>query len=93
MMDRASDAPRIKTHSLALRHVPIIDPNPHSKTKKEQLETEAKRRKAANYTLAEARQRSDPSWQTRHNGRCGTPCAEFAFSPRDLRKTIQRPQV
>ena len=43
MMDSAYDAPQIKTHSLSLGHVPIIDPNPRSKTKKEELERELER--------------------------------------------------
>ncbi len=70
-MDSAYDAPQIKTHSRSLGHVPIIDPNPRGKAKKEQLETEAKRRKAANYTLAEDR---------RYNER-GTVERNFSFFP------------
>ncbi len=45
MMDAAYDAPQIKAHSRALGHVPIIDTNPRSKTKKEALAAEAKRLK------------------------------------------------
>jgi hypothetical protein len=69
MMDSAYDAPQIKRHSLSLGHVPIIDPNPRSKIKKEELETEAKRRKAANYTLAEDRRYNERSTVERVNGR------------------------
>jgi hypothetical protein len=69
MMDSAYDAPQIKTHSLSLGHVPIIDPNPRSKTKKEELEAEAKRRKAANDTLAEDRRYNERSTVERVNGR------------------------
>ena len=69
MIDSAYDAPQIKTHSRSLGHVPIIDPNPRSKTKKEELETEAKRRKAANYTLAEERRYHERSTVERINGR------------------------
>ena len=50
MMDAAYDSPLIKAHSLTLGHVPIIDTNPRSKTKKEELEAEVKRRKKVNYT-------------------------------------------
>ena len=69
MMDSAYDAPQIKAHSLSLGHVPIIDPNPRSKSKKEELEVEAKRRKAANYTLAEDRRYNERSTVERVNGR------------------------
>jgi hypothetical protein len=69
VMDSAYDAPQIKTHSLSLGHVPIIDPNPRSKTKKEELEREAKRRQAANYILAEDRRYNERSTVERVNGR------------------------
>ena len=69
LMDSAYDAPQIDTHSRSLGHVPIIDPNPRSKTKKEELEAEAKRRKAANYTLAEDRRYNERSTVERVNGR------------------------
>ncbi len=69
MMDSAYDAPQIKTHSRSMGHVPIIDPNPRSKTRKEELEAEVKRRKAANYTLAEDRRHNERSTVERVNGR------------------------
>ena len=69
MMDAAYDAPQIKAHSRALGHVPIIDPNPRSKEKKEELEAEAKRRKKMNYTLAEERRYNERSTVERVNGR------------------------
>lgn len=69
MMDSAYDAPQIKAHSRSLGHVPIIDTNPRSKASKEELEAEAKRRKAANYTLAEDRRYNERSTVERVNGR------------------------
>lgn len=69
MMDSAYDAPQIKTHSRALGHVPIIDSNPRSKARKEELEVETKRRKEANYTLAEDRRYRERSTVERVNGR------------------------
>lgn len=69
MMDSAYDAPQIKAHSRALGHVPIIDPNPRSKDNKEELKSEAKRRKEANYTLAEDQRYHERSTVERVNGR------------------------
>jgi hypothetical protein len=69
MMDSAYDAPQIKAHSSALGHVPIIDVNPRSKTNKQELEAEAKRRKIANYTLAEDQRYNERSTVERVNGR------------------------
>jgi len=69
MMDSAYDAPAIKAHSRALGHVPIIDTNPRSKVKKKDLEAEAKRRKIANYTLAEDQRYNERSTVERVNGR------------------------
>lgn len=69
MMDAAYDAPQIKAHSRALGHVPIIDPNPRSKAKKEELEAETKRRKKVNYTVAEDKRYNERSTVERVNGR------------------------
>ena len=69
MMDSAYDAPQIKAHSRALGHVPIIDTNPRSKIKKAELKAEAKRRREANYTLAEDRRYNERSAVERVNGR------------------------
>ncbi len=69
MMDAAYDAPQIKEHSRALGHVPIIDLNPRNKAKKEELEAEVKRRKKANYTIAEDRRYNERSTVERVNGR------------------------
>ncbi len=69
MMDSAYDAPQIRAHSITLGHVPIIDVNPRSKIKKEELEAEAKRRKEANYTQAEDRRYNERGTVERVNGR------------------------
>jgi hypothetical protein len=69
LMDAAYDAPQIKAHSRALGHVPIIDPNPRSKEKKEALEAEAKRRKKVNHIVAEDRRYNERSTVERVNGR------------------------
>jgi hypothetical protein len=69
MMDAAYDAPQIKAHSQALGHVPIIDTNPRSKIKKEELKDETQRRKIANYTLAEDQRYNERSTVERVNGR------------------------
>ena len=55
--------------SRSLGHIPIIDRNPGGKGKKEELETEAKRRKVANYTLAEDRGYHERGTVERVNGR------------------------
>ena len=69
LMDAAYDAPQIKAHSRSLGHVPIIDPNPRSKAKKEALEAETKRRKEVNYTVAEDKRYNERSTVERVNGR------------------------
>lgn len=69
LMDAAYDAPQITEHSRSLGHVPIIDINPRSKARKEDLEAEAKRRKAANYSLAEDRRYNERGTVERVNGR------------------------
>ena len=54
LMDSAYDTPEIRDHSRSLGHVPIIDVNPRSKPGlKQELATEARRRKRAGYRLAE----------------------------------------
>ncbi len=69
IMDAAYDSPLIKAHSLALGHVPIIDTNPRSKVKKDEQEAETKRRKKANYTIAEDKRYNERSTVERVNGR------------------------
>src|SRR5580693_2288886 len=54
LMDSAYDAPEIKAKSLALGHVPIIDPHPRNVPGgKEALAAEARGRRKAGYALAE----------------------------------------
>jgi hypothetical protein len=54
LMDSAYDAPKIKAKSLALGHVPIIDPHPRSVPGgKQAIAVEARGRQAAGYALAE----------------------------------------
>ncbi len=69
LMDAAYDAPQIKAHSQQLGHVPLIDSNPRSKANKTEKAAEAKRRKIANYTLAEEQRYHERSTVERVNGR------------------------
>src|SRR6202162_4886715 len=63
LMDSAYDAPEIKANSLALGHVPIIDPHPRSVPGgKEAIAAEALARRTAGYALAE---------DVRYNARSG----------------------
>ena len=45
LMDSAYDAPEIKDHSHALGHVPIIDINPRTSARKQELAEQAKGRR------------------------------------------------
>lgn len=69
LMDSAYDAPEIAAGSRALGHVPIIDKNPRNAALKEELETEARARKAAGYTLAENLRYNERSASERVNAR------------------------
>lgn len=69
LMDAAYDAPQIKDHSKHLGHIPIIDTNPRSKIKKEEMEAETKRRKKVNYVTAEDKRYNERSTVERVNGR------------------------
>jgi transposase len=69
LMDSAYDAPEIAAASRTLGHVPIIDKNPRSKALKEELETEARARKAAGYTLPEDVRYNERSASERVNAR------------------------
>jgi hypothetical protein len=63
LMDSAYDAPEIKANSLALGHVPIIDPHPRSVPGgKEAIAAEALARRTAGYQAAE---------DVRYNARSG----------------------
>jgi transposase len=69
LMDSAYDAPEIRARIRELGHVPIIDKNPRSTAIKEELETEARARKAAGYQLAEDIRYNERSASERVNGR------------------------
>jgi hypothetical protein len=69
LMDSAYDAPEIRVKSRELGHVPIIDKNPRSTAIKEELESEARARKAAGYPLAEDIRYNERSTSERVNGR------------------------
>jgi hypothetical protein len=69
LMDAAYDAPQVKAHSQQLGHVPLVDSNPRSQANKAEQKAEAKRRKIANYTLAEDQRYHERSTVERVNGR------------------------
>jgi len=69
LMDSAYDAPEIKAKSLALGHVPIIDPHPRNVPGgKEALAAEARGRRKAGYALAEDVRYNERSAAERVNG-------------------------
>lgn len=69
LMDSAYDAPEIKDHSRSLGHVPIIDTNPRTSKRKQELADETRRRKRAGYRLAEKVRYNERSTVERVNGR------------------------
>ena len=69
LMDSANDAPEIKDHSHALGHVPIIDINPRTSARKQELAEQAKGRRWAGYRLAEEVRYNERSAAERVNGR------------------------
>jgi Transposase DDE domain/Transposase domain (DUF772) len=69
LMDSAYDAPEIKAKSLALGHVPIIDPHPRNVPGgKEAIAAEARGRCKAGYALAENVRYNERSAVERVNG-------------------------
>ena len=69
LMDSAYDAPEIKAKSLALGHVPIIDPHPRNVPGgKETIAAEARGRRKAGYALAEDVRYNERSAAERVNG-------------------------
>ena len=69
LMDSAYDAPEIKAKSLALGHVPIIDPHPRSVPGgKQAIAAEASARRTAGYALAEDVRYNQRSAAERING-------------------------
>jgi len=69
LMDSAYDAPEIAEHSRVLGHVPIIDVNPRTPGRKQDIATEAKARRRAGYRLAEDVRYNERSAAERVNGR------------------------
>jgi hypothetical protein len=67
LMDSAYDAPEIRVASLALGHVPIIDPKPKRGTKAEHA-AEARAKRRVNYQLAEERRYDERTASERVNG-------------------------
>jgi DDE family transposase/transposase-like protein DUF772 len=67
LMDSAYDAPEIRAASVALGHVPIIDPKPRRGTKAEHA-AEARAKRCANYQLAEERRYDERTAAERVNG-------------------------
>jgi transposase len=69
LMDSAYDAPEIKAKSLALGHVPIIDPHPRNVPGgKDAIAAEARGRRKAGYALAEDVRYNERSAAERVNG-------------------------
>jgi hypothetical protein len=69
LMDSAYDAPEIKAKSLALGHVPIIDPHPRNVPGgKKAIAAEARGRRKAGYALAEDVRYNERSAAERVNG-------------------------
>ena len=68
-MDSAYDAAKIRVCSRKLGHVPIIDPNPRTRARKQALEAQARARRAAGRLPAERRRRRERSTVERVNGR------------------------
>ena len=69
LMDSAYDAAEIRACSRKLGHVPIIDPNPRTRARKQALEAEARARRAAGRLPAERRRLRERSTVERVNGR------------------------
>ena len=69
LMDSAYDAKEIRACSEQLGHVPIIDPNPRIRARKQALEAEARARRVANRLPAERRRLRERSTAERVNGR------------------------
>ena len=69
LMDSAYDAPEIRAHSEALGHVPIIDVNPRSAERKQELSERNKALRNAGHVLAEDLRYNERSTVERVNGR------------------------
>jgi len=69
LMDSAYDAPEIRSYSGALGHVPIIDVNPRTTERKQEIAVEAKARRRAGHRPAEDIRTNERSAGERVNGR------------------------
>jgi len=69
LMDSAYGAPEIKDHSHTLGHVPIIDINPRTSARKQELAEQAKGRRWAGSRLAEEVRYNERPAAERVNGR------------------------
>ncbi len=69
LMDAAYDSPIIKEHSEKLGHVPLIDENPRTKTRKADIKQEQKTKRHAQYKTAEDIRYNERSNVERVNGR------------------------
>jgi len=69
LMDAAYDAPGVHSHSRTLGHVPIIDSNPRTTERKQDLAAENKARATINLKPAEAVRYNERSTVERVNGR------------------------
>lgn len=69
LMDAAYDAPLIKEHSISLGHVPIIDTNPRTSQRKQELLEEEERLRLLNFRLPEQVRYNNRSSAERVNAR------------------------
>ena len=69
LMDAAYDSPLIKAHSETLGHVPLIDENPRTKTRKADIKREQKSKHHAGYQTAEDIRYNERSTVERVNAR------------------------
>ena len=68
-MDSACDAKEIRACSQQFGHVPILDPNPRTRARKQAREAEARARRVANRLPAERRRLQERTNAERVNGR------------------------
>ena len=69
LMDSAYDAAEIRACSKKFGHIPIIDPNPRTRARKQAIETEARARRVAGHLPAERQRPRERSTVERVNGR------------------------
>ena len=69
LMDAAYDSPLIKQHCAKLGHVPLIDENPRTQSRKAEIKEEQKSKRQAGYKTAEEIRYNERSTVERVNGR------------------------